>query len=427
MYKSTIMYIACFYTYWLGSRIWVCPLIETQGVTTLKRFLTFFSAVIIVTAIVVFFPFGKVFSPKSNGDLPNQVEKEEEKPNKLQIAAFGDIMMHTPQIKAGSLGGDKYDFRSFFKEIKPYINQADLAIGNFEMTLAGPSKPYSGFPQFNAPDQIVDALKDSGVDVVSTANNHSMDTGEEGVIRTHRVVNERGIKTTGTAQSAAQRKPLIIEKNGIKVAFLAYTEHTNGLPVPQSKPYLVDRIGDTTQIAKDIEQAKQEGADLVCVSLHWGDEYNRKPHPRQKTIANKIFKAGADVIFGSHPHVLQPMEKMNVDGKEKYIIYSMGNFVSNQSDPHTDEGIIVYVDVEKDPKTNQVQLKEFSYLPTFVHKYSAKGKTQYVILPVPSKEATTLNYPGINQGKWKTVWSNTVPHMSSIDSIPTYANPTQTQ
>lgn len=404
-------------------------MIEVQGVTTLKRFFAFLTAVVIVTALVVFFPFGKVFSPQSNGDLPTSLEKEEEKPKKLQIAAFGDIMMHTPQIKAGSLGGDKYDFRSFFQEVKPYINQADLAIGNFEMTLAGSSKPYSGFPQFNAPDQIVDALKDSGVDVVSTANNHSMDTGEKGVIRTHQVVNEGGIQTAGTAPTAEQRKPLIVEKNGIKVAFLAYTEHTNGLPVPKNKPYLVDLIGDTTQIAKDIEQAKQDGAELVCVSLHWGDEYSRKPHPRQKTIANKIFKAGADVIFGSHPHVLQPMEKMNVDGKEKYIIYSMGNFVSNQSDPHTDEGIIVYVDVEKDPKTNHVQLKEFSYLPTFVHKYTAKGKLQYVIVPVPSQEAATnqLDYPGIKQAKWKTVWSNTVPHMSSIDSIPTYANPTQKQ
>lgn len=392
--------------------------------TTLKRFFTFITAVVIGTVFVVFFPFSKFSSSTRNGDLPTQLEKEEEKPKTLQIAAFGDIMMHTPQIKAGSLGGNKYDFRSFFQEVKPYINQADLAIGNFEMTLAGPSKPYSGFPQFNAPDQIVDALKDTGVDVVSTANNHAMDTGEKGVIRTHQVVNEGGIQTTGTAPSADERKPLIVEKNGIKVSFLAYTEHTNGLPVPQSKPYLVDRIGDTTQIAKDIAQAKQDGAELVCVSLHWGDEYARKPHPRQKEIANKLFKAGADVIFGSHPHVLQPMEKINMDGKEKYIIYSMGNFVSNQSDPYTDEGIIVYVDIEKDPKTNQVKLKEFSYLPTFVHKYNAKGKMQYVIVPAPTKELAKLKYPGINQAKWNTVWNHTVTHMSSDDSIPTYSKST---
>ncbi|SDY99359.1 CapA family protein [Thermoactinomyces sp. DSM 45892] len=394
----------------------------------MKRIISIITAILTVILFVIFFPFGKAaISPESNSDLPSKSEQKETAPSKLQIAAFGDIMMHTPQIKAGALGGNNYDFRSFFKEVKPYISQADIAIGNFEMTLAGPSKPYSGFPQFNAPDQIVDALKDSGVDVVSTSNNHAMDTGADGAIRTHKVVNERGIKTTGTSPSAEKRKPLIVEKNGIKVAFLAYTELTNGIPVPSDKPYLVNLIGDGTGIAKDIAQAKKEGAELVCVSLHWGVEYQRKPNESQKSIAEKVFKAGADVIFGSHPHVLQPMEKMNVDGKEKYIIYSMGNFVSNQKDPYTDEGIIVYVDLEKDPKTNEVKLKKFSFLPTFVYKYNANGKQQYAIIPTPTQEATSLPYPGLSASKWKSVWNNTVSHVSPSEAIPVYANPAQKQ
>lgn len=384
----------------------------------LKKLLLFVAG---LTLMFVFFPFhiftsNNPIADQSKGKTPNEASA----PSTVKIAAFGDVMMHSPQIKAGQLGAEQYDFRKFFKEVKPYISAADIAIGNFEMTLAGSSFPYSGYPQFNAPDQITDALKDAGVDVVSTANNHANDTGEKGILRTHKVINESGIIPTGTAPSQEERKPAIVEKNGIKVAFLAYTEHTNGLPVPKDKPYLVNRI-DVELIKQDIQKAREQGAEYVLVSLHWGVEYTRQPNDFEKKTAQAVLQAGADAILGSHPHVLQPMEKINVNGQEKFIIYSMGNFISNQSDPYTDEGIIVYLDIQKDPTSKQVQLKGVSYLPTFVHKYQGKGKTQYVVIPETQKEMeSSLTYPGLNPNKWKSVWNHTVTHMTSREAFPTF-------
>ncbi|TCS93816.1 CapA family protein [Hazenella coriacea] len=378
-----------------------------------------------IVLIIVPFKLFDVFSDfTAQGDQPSSETAKSQKsgePQTVQIAAFGDIMMHSPQIKAGQQSDGSYDFSSFFKEIKPYIEIADIAIGNFETTLAGSAKPYSGYPTFNSPDEITTTLKNAGVDVVSTANNHSMDTGPKGVVRTYQTMNEAGIKVAGTASSAEERKPVIIKQKGITFAFLAYTEHTNGLPVPEDRPYLVNRI-DSEQIAKDIKEAREMGAEFVCVSLHYGVEYQRQPNDMQLKVSRQALEDGADVIFGSHPHVLQPMEKVTVNGKEKFIIYSMGNFVSNQKDPHTDEGIIVYVDVEKNPSNQDVQLKNVSYLPTFVHKYPQGGKTQYVILPTETNQPSAIpNYPSLNRSKYQTTWDHTQKVINEKGSFETFS------
>jgi poly-gamma-glutamate capsule biosynthesis protein CapA/YwtB (metallophosphatase superfamily) len=380
-----------------------------------------FIGIAILTLLLIFVPINTHFF----SDAPDKQEtatQVEPQTTKVRLAAFGDIMMHTPQIQSGNLGNGKYDFRKFFKEIKPYIEKADIAVGNLELTLAGPSKPYSGYPLFNAPDEIVDALKDAGVDAVSTANNHAMDTGVPGVIRTYQVVKEKGIEPFGTAPSEEERKPLIIEKNGIKFGFLAYTEHTNGNPVPKDKPYLINRI-NIDQIKKDIKKAREMGAEFVCVSLHWGQEYMRQPNDFQKETAKKVLEAGADAILGSHPHVLQRIEKVNVGGKEKLLIYSLGNFISNQFDPYTDEGVIVYFDVEKDPKTKEVKLTNVSFLPTFVHKYSENGKPQYVIIPEETAEPVNLpKYPGLTESKWQEAYQHTYDTIRETEAIPAFAS-----
>lgn len=339
----------------------------------------------------------------------------------VKIAAFGDTMLHSPQIKGGTTPNGGYNFDHFFTEVKPYLQSADIAIGNLETTLAGKEKGYKGYPQFNAPDQIVDALLKSGVDLMSTANNHSMDTGEQGVKRTHEVLTKKGLLPVGTAPAPEQRKPTIVKKNGITFAFLAYTEHTNGLPVPQGKEYLVNII-DSKKIAEDIKESKALGAEFVIVSLHFGMEYQRKPSEEQIKIANQALQDGADVILGSHPHVIQPMEKVNMQGKEKLIIYSMGNFVSNQFFPYTDEGMILFFDVEKNSETNQVKLKNIAYLPTFVHKYNKAGKNKYVVIPMEADQPTKqLPYPNISLNKWKQAWTNTVTLMKEKETFPTFS------
>lgn len=338
----------------------------------------------------------------------------------VHIAAFGDVMMHLPQMAAGKTAEGGYDFRPFFKEVKPYLSSADLAIGNLELTLAGKSLPYSGFPRFNAPDEIVPALADAGVDLVSTANNHSLDTGEHGVIRTYQVTQKTGIHPVGTAPTAADRKPIWVQKNGITLAFLAYTESTNGLPVPKQKPYLVNQL-DVPQAAKDIDAARKRGADAVIVSLHFGVEYQQQPNETQIRIARQLLQSGADVILGSHPHVVQHAEKLTINGKDKLIIYSMGNFISNQQSPHTDEGIIWFFEIEKHPTEKSISLKNVAYLPTLTHRFTGKQRRNYVVLPLTSHSPAQLPaYPGITQTKWQSAWQHTTQLIDKHGDFPVY-------
>lgn len=384
-------------------------------VILLKRYIIglFLLVILIFIPVSVFkpFPFLNHFSPEHT---PHKDSPEKE--SSLRVAAFGDIMMHSPQLTAGIKNDGSYDFHSFFKEISPYLQSADVTIGNLELTLKG-QKPYQGYPMFNAPDAIVDAIKDAGVDVVSTANNHAMDTGVQGVKRTYRVVNQAGILTTGTAPSANERTAAIVEKKGIKIAFLAYTEATNGIPVPA--PYLVNRI-DPQRIKQDIAAARKQGADYVFASLHFGYEYHRQPNEYQKRVAYQALKDGADAILGSHPHVVQPMEKVMVDGKEKFIIYSMGNFVSNQTDPYTDEGIILYIDIVK--KGKYTRLKDVSFLPTYVHKYRQHGKRQYVILPLENALPQKVPaYPGLTRNKLIQSYRHTWDLITQKDAFPVFS------
>ncbi|WP_052807144.1 CapA family protein [Risungbinella massiliensis] len=382
---------------------------------------------IIIPLVILFIiiPIPSLFAdPESESTEGNQDgEIQETKKQEAQIAVFGDIMLHNPQLTAGKKG-DGYDFTSFFTDIKPYLKSADLAVGNFELTLGGPSMKYSGYPMFNAPDEIVDALLESGVDAVSTANNHSMDTREAGVRRTVKVLQEKKLPFFGTAASQQQRDtPLILETNGMKIAFLAYTEHTNGLPVPQK--YLVNTI-KLDLIKQDIAKAKEMGAEFVSVSLHWGQEYQREPNKFQEETAQAVLEAGADVIVGSHPHVTQPMKKVNINGKEKLIIYSLGNFVSNQTNEgvaeHTQEGMVVYFNIARDQATKEVKLKDVSFLPTYVHIYPQNGIKNYRVLPLTSENPTKLpNYPGLTKQVWKEAYLNTQQQMTVEEAFPTFS------
>lgn len=391
------------------------------------RKLKLFWLIPLLVSLFVFLPLPDLFAdPKSENFEETLVKKAEEQKESVKIAVFGDIMMHGPQIKAGQ-NGDNYDFTHFFTDIKPYLESADLAIGNLELTMVGPSVPYNGYPTFNSPDEIVDALLKSGVDAVSTANNHSMDQKENGVLRTREILEKKGLKGFGTARSQEERDtPLIIEKNGVKMAFLAYTQHTNGIPVPEAKSYLVNRI-DPQLIEQDIKKAKEKGAEFISVSLHWGDEYQREPNQFQKETAMKVLEAGADVIVGSHPHVVQPMEKVKVDGKDKLIIYSLGNFISNQTpaavhSDHVQEGLIVYYDIERDPSTKEVLLKDVSFLPTYAHIYEKDGKRQYTVLPLDKEVPEKLpNYPQLTESVWRKAYTNTYNHIAPEEAFPVFS------
>ena len=206
-----------------------------------------------------------------------------------------------------------------------------MQYGNLETTFAGEDRGYSGYPTFNSPSSLGEALKNIGIDVLSTANNHSMDKRESGLISTLDALDEIGIAHTGTYRSKEEQDTILVKDvNGIKIAFLAFTYGTNGIPVPEGKEYLVNLI-DEELILKQIELAKAENVDVICASMHWGVEYVQKQNSEQESLANLLFENGVDIIIGNHPHVVEPMEKRTItleDGTEKdvFVVYALRKF-----------------------------------------------------------------------------------------------------
>ncbi|MCG0275965.1 MAG: CapA family protein [Thermosediminibacteraceae bacterium] len=302
----------------------------------------------------------------------------------VTLMAVGDVMMHVGQIWSGyDSEKGSFDYSEFFCEVKDLISSADLSMANLETTLAGNKEKFTGYPRFNSPDEIADALKEAGFDIIFTANNHSLDRGEKGVLRTIKVLREKGLTPVGTNETKEDLETVAVkEANGIKIAFLAYTYGTNGIPLPKDKPFLVNLI-DEEIILQDIRSAKEK-ADAVVVYLHFGQEYSRQPSAEQRNLAQNLIIGGADLIVASHPHVVQPGEWLEVEDAmgrltKKYIAYSLGNFISAQSFPHTDEGVILKVTLEKDPELNLVSVVSVEEIPTWVHKYKEKGRMKYVI------------------------------------------------
>ncbi|MTI49746.1 CapA family protein [Sporosalibacterium faouarense] len=313
-------------------------------------------------------------------------------PNKTAtIVATGDIMFHTTQIiSAFNKENGRYDFRSVFEKVKPYISSADLAIANFESVVAGPQYRYTGYPTFNSPIETLQALKATGLDVLSTANNHSLDKGKHGLINTIDKINELGMDSIGTYKEPSERVR-IKEINGIKIGLLAYTYGCNGLEslLTTSELGTMVNIIDENKIKRDIEKADELGADITAVVIHWGNEYQLSPSNEQIQLGEKMVQWGADIILGSHPHVIQKSEIINHNGSNKFIIYSMGNFISNQrretldlrNDKYTEDGIIVKLQIEKDAFSGETTIKDIDYIPTWVNRYEGSDKFVYEVLP----------------------------------------------
>jgi poly-gamma-glutamate capsule biosynthesis protein CapA/YwtB (metallophosphatase superfamily) len=290
----------------------------------------------------------------------------------------GDIMQHDGQIEAAYNPITKgYDYDDGFKYIKPIINEYDFRIANLEVT--HPGKPYKGYPQFAAPDELSETAVHAGFNVILTANNHSCDGRAKGVIRTLDVLDKLGVKHTGTFRNQAERDqtyPLMVEKNGMKIALLNYTYGTNGLKV--AKPLIINYI-DSVVIKKDIARAIELKADYIICNMHWGSEYKPLPNKYQKTYEQVCYRAGADMVIGGHPHVVQPIEKKKVNGVDKLTVWSLGNFVSNMSVRHTRGGVMVGATVKK--VAEKITLEDVEHHLVYVLKKQEGAIKQYYILP----------------------------------------------
>ncbi len=369
--------------------------------------------------------------------------EEEERPEKIEatVLAVGDIMAHTIQITNARQPEGGYDFGPSFEHVSPYLKDADLAVGNLETTFAGKEGAgYSGsMVRFNAPDELAFNLKEAGFDLLCTANNHSLDTGEKGVHRTLEIVEKAGLLPFGTARSPEERdEPVLVDVNGIKVAFLAYTDSTNGIPIPGGRDYLVNFIDVNSEeglkkaaelFQADFRRARWAGAELVAVYMHWGWEYHLPgPNPTQERLAEKLARAGADIIFGSHPHVIQPMEHLTVEkenGAEHraLVVYSMGNFVSNQHyipprngrrgipTGEVKHGLMVRVHLAKE-ESGRAFVEDVDYLLTWVNR-----DYKHQVIPVHRLVETGADRYKVPEHKYEEINPRTERIVKRLDSF----------
>lgn len=332
---------------------------------------------------------------------------EPELPIQIEILCVGDIMVHEPQIASQyNAETNKYDYNNNFKYVKKYIEKADLSLGNFEGTFGGP--PYKGYPAFSSPDEMAEALDVAGFDVIITANNHMVDRGKDGVLRTLQVLKSQGIETSGSRTDKEAPRYSISIVNGVKVAVVAYTYETsgsgtdisiNGSYITAETAALINSFSynrldaDLEKIRKTVEEAQSEGAQIIVLYLHWGEEYKTIPNEWQENIVEKVTeRMPVNIIFASHPHVLQKMkmEYSQSIGKQIPVFYSMGNFISNQRDEtlqnrFTEQGIMARVNIKYMESTNELVDISMDAIPTWVDRYKRDGKTVYEIVPLDSE------------------------------------------
>ena len=337
----------------------------------------------VIFLLIIYLFFGP---PYENSKIPVETKDSTVADTAVITLLFsGDVMQHMPQINAAWNDSLKmYDYDSCFLPFSGVFNLADLSVINLETTLAG--EPYSGYPQFSAPDALIWGLKKAGVDVLVTANNHTCDKGKKGIVRTLEMVDSCGLKRTGSFADSSDyklRNPLIINEKGIRIALLNYTYGTNGIAIPA--PAIVNLI-DTVVIRKDFEKAARLGADFIVPVFHWGIEYQREPNDEQKAIADFCLSLGATLVVGSHPHVVQPVQRYRKNNDSVTICWSLGNFVSNQRQLHTDGGMSLLVEITR--TAGKTRVSKAAYILHWVQiSTDAGGKKTYRCLPViPGKK-----------------------------------------
>ncbi|NWF49070.1 MAG: CapA family protein [Ignavibacteriaceae bacterium] len=302
----------------------------------------------------------------------------------IKISAVGDLMCHSVQFNYARVGEDSFDFNSVYRFVGHYLKSSDFTFGNLETVLGGSREGYSGYPFFNSPDEFALALKNAGFDLLTTSNNHSLDQGEKGLLRTLETLKNFGINYNGSFNSQRDRDSIrVFNIKGIRVAFLAYSYGTNGIPVPAKKEFLINLI-DLDLIKSDIQKARSLKVDIVLVHYHFGSEYQREPNQYQRDVVDKTFKAGADIIIGGHPHVIQPYEFFKLKNSKLesgFAAYSLGNFISNQRKRYTDAGVVLTLEITKNKNNDSLWINKVDFIPTWVYKGRTIHGNEYIIIP----------------------------------------------
>lgn len=417
----------------------------------------FFYVAISVVLIVLSFYAGKqaaaIIPPKdlfnrstadhgnNNTDTENDLELiEVAKPDlrTVNLITTGNIMATETQINQAKIGDDQYDFSPSFEFIAPYLKTADLVVGDLEVAQAGPDiayagiKGYTGWAYFNSPQELSEALFNAGINVFTLANNHAMDRGLEGLMITIDHIRSLGAETFGAYKNQEERdKILIIEINGINIAFIGYTYSTNGNPIPGGHEYSVNLSTDfldITHLIKDIQAARASGADIVAVFPHWGAEHSHEPQPqRLRQVAEEIAAAGADLIIGGHPKWIQPFEwffNNTVDGSERasLAVYSQGSFLTHQYEGdgynaiYSEFSLLLDIELTKDYVTGETLISDVDYEIAWTHRgWQHRVLLLSDIFAADSPVEYNLNETRIN--RFKEI------HKTSVEVIEMYGHP----
>lgn len=285
---------------------------------------------------------------KDNDNKVIKALKKEENIKKIKLLATGDGLIHSVIFKSYQNANGGFDFTPALSDVKDIVSDYDIAYYNQETPMGDATLDYSGYPRFYVPKEFGDAMMDAGFNTVSLASNHSLDRGEAGILQTVKYYKTTNFLYNGINDSKEMRNNYIIkEKNGITYTLLSYTTLTNGLSVPAGKDYLLN-IYDEEKVKEDIKNVRDK-VDVLIVAMHWGEEYQSTPNDSQKQIAKTLTDAGVDIIIGNHPHILQPITKIN----DTIVMYSLGNFISNQygnDDYNKLVGFMATLDITKKDK-----------------------------------------------------------------------------
>lgn len=311
---------------------------------------------------------------------------------RFSLAAVGDALIHKGVYDAAVIKGGGYDFRPMLRLVKSRIAPHDMAFYNQETILGGTELGLSTYPMFNSPREVGDAFLDSGFNLVSLANNHTLDRGEKGVLASLEYWNgKKGAVTTGSSLTAEKEKKIrFFRVNGISCAFLAYTTATNGLKAPKGKEHYVSLY--TPEKAKEEVASARKKADVVIVSMHWGSEYVFAPTAEQKKIAEHLASLGVSIVLGHHPHVVQPVAMV----KSTLVVYSLGNFLSAQKELHKLVGLLVSLDVVKTEIRGETRISFENVTGTLLYNPRRSPLGRYVVVPFDMLRADILKeFPAV--------------------------------
>ena len=317
----------------------------------------------------------KINNKEKDKELPKEPEEVFPKVYDISIIMAGDALFHEAVYYDG-YKNDKFDFKPMLSLIKPIVSKHELAFYNQETILGGREIGLSTYPTFNSPQEVGDAFIDAGFNIVSLANNHTLDRGEQAIINSSKYWNKTDALFSGSAASVEEREKVDIrEVNKVKYTMLAYTTTTNG--IYRKKDYFVN-IYDPEIVKKDIEKVRDQ-VDVLLVSMHWGNEYTHVPSSSQKSIATYLASLGVDIIIGHHPHVVQPIEYIN----NTLVIYSLGNIISAQVGIERLTGLLVSLDIQKVVEKEGTKVIYGDPTAELIYTYSVKnvGRTNFKIYP----------------------------------------------